>query len=71
MTRRALLAAGTLTAAVLLSGCGGAGHQAAPPPANTSTGTTGTGLSDQEISDMEKIVSGAESAAEQAAAAPG
>jgi hypothetical protein len=80
MTRRVLLAAGTLTVAVLLSGCAGGGHQKVAPPASGTTApagttgttaTTGTGMSDQEISELEKIVSGAETAANQAADSPG
>jgi hypothetical protein len=69
VSRRVLFTAGALTTALLLSGCGGAGHRTSPPPARTTTGTTGTtgtGLSDREISELEKIVSGAESAADQA-----
>jgi hypothetical protein len=71
MSRRTLFTAGALTTALLLSGCGGADRQTSPPPARTTTGTTGTsgtGLSDREVSELEKIVSGAESAADQAEA---
>ena len=73
MTRRALLAVGALAAGVLLSGCGGAGHRETAPPASTATGsgTAGKGLSDQEVSGLEKIVSGAEGAADQAEAGGG